>query len=341
MSPLEEFDQIEELLPRYIDGQLSPDEYQKVKEWISESNEHSLLIKQMNMITLATDYNRILPQIDTHKALKTIKRKSKKSYGYYLKYWAVRAAAILFIPLLSLLWIQHNHHNKATVAQLIEIKTNPGMITSFMLPDSTIVYLNSESSLRYPSNFDGGTRTVELKGEAYFKVAHNSQKKFIVKTLNQTSIEVYGTQFNVEAYSSDENIATTLVKGKVSFSYPTSRSQMKSISMKPGQRAEFNIRSRQTSLYETSCKSETSWINDEIVLDNTNLKDVLRILEKRYNVEFIIKNISVDDYAFTGTFTNQRLERILEYFKVSSNIRWRYIEDKNIRTEKNKISLYQ
>lgn len=340
MNSIENFEKIEELLPRYIDGQLSSEDHQKVERWISESDEHSLIVRQMSLITLAVDYHSILHKVNTQQALKKIKRKSKKNLIAHFKYWAVRAAAILFIPLIGLLFYQHHFNIKKTEVQQIEIKTNPGMITSFLLPDSTQVYLNSESTLKYPSSFDDQTRTVVLEGEAYFKVAHNIHKKFVVKTLRQTSIEVHGTQFNVEAYANDENITTTLVKGKVSFHYPTKNNTLASISMLPGQRAVFNNKSQNAHLYKTTCQSEVSWINGEIVLDDTSLKDVLRILEKRFNVEFEINNLRIDDYAFTGTFTNQRLERILEYFKVSSNIRWRYIDDKNIRTGKMRILLY-
>lgn len=83
----------------------------------------------------------------------------------------------------------------------------------------------------------------------------------------------------------------------------------------------------------------TSWKDGKIIFDNTSLKDALRILEKRYNVVFIQKN-PARKAAFTGTFTSQRLERILEYFKLSSNIHWKYVDGKDASQKKTHIEIY-
>lgn len=91
------------------------------------------------------------------------------------------------------------------------------MITSVVLPDSSIVYLNSESSLSYPLVFDGKTREVHLIGEAYFEVAKDPLRRFIVSTAHQTQIEVLGTHFNVEAYEKDEKVIATLLEEKLIF----------------------------------------------------------------------------------------------------------------------------
>ena len=93
-------------------------------------------------------------------------------------------------------------------------------------------------------------------------------------------------------------------------------------------------------LYATSGESETAWKEGKIIFRNTPLEEGLRMLEKRYNVEFIIKNDRLKGDSFTGTFTNQRLERILEYFQLSSQIRWRYLDSPNIKDEKSKIEIY-
>ena len=93
------------------------------------------------------------------------------------------------------------------------------MTTSLTLPDGTIVYLNSESSLSYPSRFNGDFRKVTLSGEAYFEVAKDPEKKFILSTTHQSQIEVLGTCFNVEAYEQNTEVITTLIEGKVDFMF--------------------------------------------------------------------------------------------------------------------------
>lgn len=107
----------------------------------------------------------------------------------------------------------------------------------------------------------------------------------------------------------------------------------------PGQKVVYDSKKGTASLFETSGETETSWKDGKIIFDNTSLKDALRILEKRYNVVFIQKN-PARKAAFTGTFTSQRLERILEYFKLSSNIHWRYVDGKDASQKKTHIEIY-
>ena len=212
-------------------------------------------------------------------------------------------------------------------------------MTSLTLPDGTLVYLNSESTLSYPSRFDNDTRNVTLQGEAYFEVAKNPEKKFIVSTSHQSQIEVLGTHFNVEAYEKEDRISATLVEGKIGFIYK-SNDVSKKVLMDPGQKLVYDSKDNKVQLYATSGESEIAWKEGKIIFRNTPLEEGLRMLEKRYNVEFIIKNDRLKGDSFTGTFTNQRLERILEYFQLSSQIRWRYLDSPDIKDEKSKIEIY-
>lgn len=329
---------IELLLPRYCEGIATAEEQQQVKDWIQESEEHRRIIKQMEMLYLAADTVHVLNKVDTEKALIKVKGKriGKRKAAWWE--WAQRVAAVLFLPLLVALLAQY-YGGKSDVVQMLEAKTNPGMTTSIILSDSTVVYLNSESSLRYPSTFEGQSqRKVELIGEAFFEVTKNVEKHFIVSTSHQSQIEVLGTSFNVEAYENTSDVSTTLIEGKVNFSFP-SDGQKKQVGLKPGQKIVYDSANGTTRLYKTSGETETSWKDGKIIFNNTSLKGALHILGKRYNVVFTQTNENLDD-SFTGTFTNQRLERILEYFKLSSNIRWRYIDGKDASQQKTHIEIY-
>lgn len=329
---------IELLLPRYCEGIATEKEQQKVKDWIQESEENRRIIKQMEMLYLAADTIHVMNKVNTEKALVKVKGKriDKKKVAWWE--WTQRVAAVLFLPLLATFLIEH-YGGKNQEVQMLEARTNPGMTTSVVLPDSTVVYLNSESSLRYPSSFKGSKqRKVELKGEAYFEVTKSIEKHFIVATTHQSQIEVLGTSFNVEAYENVPDVSTTLIEGKVNFSFQKG-SRKKQVALKPGQKVIYDSQNGTTHLYETSGETETSWKDDKIIFNNTSLNDALHILGKRYNVVFTQTNPKLKA-AFTGTFTNQRLERILEYFKLSSNIRWRYIGGENASQQKTHIEIY-
>ena len=171
-----------------------------------------------------------------------------------------------------------------------------------VLADGTIVWLNSDSYIRFPVAFSGDKRQVELRGEAYFEVAKNPEKKFIVSTSHQSQIEVLGTHFNVEAYEKEDRIAATLVEGKIGFIY-SSDNGSKKVLMDPGQKLVYDIRDSKVQLYATSGESEIAWKEGKIIFRNTPLEEGLRMLEKRYNVEFIIKNDRLKgEYVVNNSF---------------------------------------
>lgn len=214
------------------------------------------------------------------------------------------------------------------------------MTTSVLLPDSTVVHLNSESSLRYPTFFAGDVRQVELNGEAYFDVTQHPRKRFIVSTPHHSQVEVYGTSFNVEAYGNETPISTTLIEGSVGFIYKNSKGKFQKSMLSPRQKLVYSPQTGDIKCYATSGESEISWKDGKLIFNDTPLDEVLHMLGKRFNVEFVLSNKGLKDCSFTGTFTHQRLERIMEYFRISSHIRWRYIDSADIKTEKLKIEVY-
>lgn len=329
---------IEDMLPRYYDGKLTREECRRVEAWMAESDANRRIARQVRMLCLATDTVKVSRRVDAKKALHSVHGRmvAKKTPWWE---WAQRVAAVLFIPLAVALLVQYMHPAVGPV-QMVEVRTNPGMVTSVVLPDSTVVCLNSRSSLSYPSRFEGDTREVTLSGEAYFEVAKDKKKKFIVSTAHRCSIEVLGTHFNVEAYGNDATVSTTLVEGKVCFLYETKGRAGKKVAMQPGQKLVYTPALEDVQLYATSGLAETAWKDGKIIFSNTPLDEALRILEKRFNVEFIVSNKRLSGNSFTGTFTEQRLERVLEYFKISSKIRWRYLESADIRDERSKIEIY-
>lgn len=336
----DKYQHIEELLPRFCEGLTTEEESLLVEEWIAEDEENLKLVNQMHTLLIAVDAIEIAKHTDLDSVLNKVKRRIRVQAVSKWE-WTQRIAAVLSIPLLlGCLWLYWDRDDAKQAIQMIEVRTNPGMTTSIVLPDSTLVCLNSESLLRYPSCFSDVTRTVELEGEAFFDVTPDKEKRFIVNTGHQSSIEVYGTSFNVEAYEKENKISTTLIEGSIGFIYKDKSGKAKKIGLKPHQKLVYELSSFKTQLYTTSGETETSWKDGKIILNNTSMDEVLRMLSKRFNVEFVISNKNLKDYAFTGTFTQQRLERILEYFEISSQIKWRHLENDKIEEKKQKIEIY-
>lgn len=334
------YDNIENLLPRFCEGMTTEEETQLVEEWIEENESNRKIVNQTHALYLAADTLYVMQNLNVEKQLKNVKSRisRNKISGWE---WTKRIAAVVSIPLLIgilLVYMTQNEHQE--IARMIEIKTNPGMTTSIVLPDSTVVWLNSESSLRYPSSFNGDLRNVELVGEAYFDVAKDTEKRFVISTLHHSQIEVYGTSFNVEAYAKDNRVSATLVNGKIGFLFNDHTGITHKINLEPNHKLIYQLATGETKVYKTSCESETAWKEGKIIFNNTSMEDALNMLSKRYNVEFIVKNKNLKEEAFTGSFTTQRLERIMEFFRISTKINWRYLDSDVMTDEKQKIEIY-
>lgn len=165
---------------------------------------------------------------------------------------------------------------------------------SLVLADGTKVWLNSESSLRYPVHFLGNKRRVELTGEAYFEVTHNPNKPFIIKS-HDTEIKVLGTSFNVSAYEDEEYIATTLVEGSVEVSCLGNKELLK-----PGFQATIKKGDNRFKLEKVNTALYTAWKNGVFRYKNQSLEKICYQLSRWYNVEFFFTDHKYREYRFTG-----------------------------------------
>lgn len=160
---MENHTDIETLLTKYFEGKTTPPENEQIEAWLNADEEHLHIARQLNTLYLAVDTQHITKKIDTEKALDKVKSKTKvRNLSWWG--WTQRIAAILSVPLLiGVLALYPGRRQPVVTAQMVEIKTNAGMTTSVLLPDSTVVHLNSESSLRYPTFFAGDVRQVGVK----------------------------------------------------------------------------------------------------------------------------------------------------------------------------------
>lgn len=206
----------EALLLRYFEGEVTLSEKDEIEKWIISSEANKKLAKQIYYLSFATKTMDTLKRTDARAALKEVRGRIRRERQLQWGRWAQRAAAILAIPLLlSTLYLYYNADRQDEMS-FIEVRTNPGMITTIVLPDSSRVWLNSESYLKYPVRFAKNERNVILQGEGYFSVRKNVDSRFTVQTPHHTQIQVLGTEFNVEAYEKEDEVNTTLVSEKYS-----------------------------------------------------------------------------------------------------------------------------
>ncbi|MFZ0598194.1 MAG: FecR domain-containing protein [Flavobacterium sp.] len=202
------------------------------------------------------------------------------------------------------------------------LSTPTGGQYNIVLADGTKVFLNAVSAIKYPTQFNGNQRIVELEGEAYFEVAKNKNKPFIVKSSNQ-AIEVLGTHFNVHAYENETVVKTTLLEGSVAV---TSKNQ-KAI-LKPGQQSNVADNVNKIAIREVDTQAAIAWKNGRFKFDNADLKSVMKQLERWYGIKVEYRG-DVSDVRFNGgTFMNKNLSEVLKVLELS-NIKFK-VEGKTI-----------
>jgi len=190
-----------------------------------------------------------------------------------------------------------------------------GKRMDLVLADGTHVWLNSESVLKFPTRFDQKERVVQLEGEAYFEVAKNKKKPFIVKT-SDLNVRVLGTSFNLSSYKSEEEINLTLVEGKVGlYKSETKCQRKKAVVVRPNQRATYSKKEKQMDLTDCDPTEYCVWREGKLSFKNEKFENLLIRLERWYDIYIINQNSEIENMAFTGDFDSEDIEQVLETLK--------------------------
>ena len=195
-----------------------------------------------------------------------------------------------------------------------------------VLADGTIVWLNSDSHIRYPVTFSGDTRQVELEGEAYFEVAKDKEKPFIVR-MNEYNVRVTGTQFNVRNYS-NENLATTLVEGRVQIERKGRVDRLR-----PGQQAI--LENNEIRIRTVNVNEQVAWRHGAFGFTQCRLENIMEELARWYDVDVFYMNQQVKNYHFSAWFKrsssiNEVINILEKTKKISLDLKGRILTVKDI-----------
>ena len=241
----------------------------------------------------------------------------KTSLSIHHFYTILKYAAILVIVFgAGMLFNTYLADNCALNGEPTEIVVPPGQVAEVGLPDGSHVWINSDTRLSFSKTFNGEKRKVLLSGEAYFKV--RKDKKPFVVTTRFGDITVLGTSFNVHAYD-DSKFQATLVNGSIRYT----NNAKKNIVLLPGQQLSFSqgdsmlVRAVKTNRY-------TSWKDGVIIFKKEPLKEVVRKLERHFDVKIILEDNTLEDICFTGNIKNESLPDVLELINKTKPIRYTY-----------------
>lgn len=268
------------ILIRYFLRQASEEEKEAVHQWIEhdESNRERFIRERIRFdASILVDK----PEIKVNKHL---------HMQSWLN-WSLRIAASVLL-LLGSFYLYDNYKADQLSETYQCVSVPAGNRTNILLPDGTNVWLNANTTLRYPMAFSRKNREITLNGEAYFEVAKD-KKPFIVKT-DKYDIEVLGTIFNVEAYTAKFHFRTTLYEGKVKLY----NSLSKVIFLSPGQTAELVGDALQVS--PTTDVNGYRWKDGLIYIEDKSFDAIMQLFEKFYDVRIVINNQEVKDQGYRG-----------------------------------------
>lgn len=241
------------------------------------------------------------------------------------------AAAVIIIPLVTVAFFYFSNRSDNQLSfpetgheSRVEKRVNAKAQKSILfLSDGTKVCLNAASKISYFKDFENQkTRDVYLEGEAFFDVAHNEKKPFIVHT-SSIKIKVLGTSFNVKSYFEEKTIETTLVRGKVHIEQSdVEGNRIGDIELKPNQRAVFNKESKIININEVVADNSLSWKRERLVFDEESIDNVILQMERWYNVKIHVKNKGNLDCKLTASIENESLEEVLSFISVAHNIQY-------------------
>ena len=219
--------------------------------------------------------------------------------------------------------------NTTSPAPLI-VSVERGQKANITLPDGSKVWLNSQSKLTYSPDFNVKTRELLLDGEAFFEVAHNAEKPFIVRS-NDIAVEALGTAFGVKAYNEDNLISSILLRGKVRVTTPDGESILM-----PNERIMYDKTTRKKT--KSSVLNSTDfkgWIHNELRYENVSLEDIAKDIQRIYNVKVMFANERIRNQRFTGSVNNNSLESMLSIITLTSPVSF-HVKDQQVTFYENK-----
>lgn len=334
------------LIAKYITKQASDEEIALVKYLIDSSKIHEEFYVQFYEAWEKSIYYKI-DFIDSEKAYSDFLSKvlDKKTSSPKLINWKSLAIAASIILICSIGIYFYNAKqsevNIAGVSELTEIVVPKGSTRKIVLPDGTKITINMGSSLKIEPGFGKSSRTVHLNGEAYFDIAKNPIP-FIVNTDHYTIRDI-GTIFNVKAYSDDLCFETMVIEGEVEIEgkLKIDSDKPQKVSVKKQQIFKLNYAPTEAGVVQTeknfsdivevkvqkisSAQAEiyTGWTEDLLVFEGKTFQEIIKIMERRYDVDIIMKDLKVRNYEYTGSFINiNEVEKALKILKETTDINY-------------------
>lgn len=248
-------------------------------------------------------------------------QKQKSTITLYLNLVA-KIAAVLVVGLILGIYVTSQVNRQEPV--YFTAHSPLGSVSDWTLPDGTTIFLNSGSEIKYSIDGKNAPREVFLSGEAWFQVKKNKKRPFVVHT-HLYEVQVTGTRFNVKAYEEENRVTTTLEEGEVVIHAESSQIPEEGIILRPGQQLVLAANSDLPEINQVNPNWYTAWKDNKLILVNMPMKELIVLLERKYGVEFVVKDDNVLNYHCDATFQGESIIELMEILKKLIPIDYKFV----------------
>ena len=303
-----------ELIEKYFDGNITDAKIKELSDWIKNDRhlqnwweeEFSKSDAGINPVLRDKLFARIKEQ--TQGKEETQGKETPRTIRMNPWKWA----AAIVLPICIAFFTYYLVDSSQTVGAPFIVKADKGDKATIELPDGTNVVLNSASQLSYLNNFGENVRRVQLNGEAYFKVAHDEKRAFIVQ-VGDLEVKVLGTSFNVSAYEDAKDVTVVLLEGKVGV-----YAQKISHIMKPGDKIEYNKATHKITATQVHPNDYIEWTKGNMYFEKESLENIMKTLSRIYDVEIRFDSNKLPNEYFTGTIPGGGIQNALNILMLTS-----------------------
>lgn len=307
-----------DLALKYLNGSASDMERAEFERWLNNSEENRFQFNDFQKYWELSgkafeDY-----KPDLEKAWKKVQKQTLLRKKFPFRY--LYRIAIAIIALISIgFGLKLYQHSEFKENRSLLANVSMDTIKVVRLEDGSVIWLNAHSKLETPAHFNSKERKIYLSGEAYFEIARDINKPFIIESKN-TLTEVLGTTFNIRAKENEQNITVTVTTGKVAF-YSSNNKSAK-VFLTPGMKGVWKEQSEKVMAFSDNDLNYLAWKTGVLQFKDTPLTEVCKAISNSYNIKIKVDPLEAQDYLFTGNFNNVKVDQMLDIIATTLDVKF-------------------
>jgi len=321
-----------DLIGKYLTGEATPAETEQVETWASKSEENREELEKTKQLLENADLVYKLKQYDSAAAWQKVAAQTvpvrRINFRKEIVAKIYRYAAVILVAILLGVggyYIANQNQASEIYSEILPPETLE--LQEHILPDGSVVTLNSNSKISFPKRFKGNVREVTITGEAFFDVKSNPEKPFVINA-GEARVKVLGTSFNVSAYPEQEKVEIIVETGKVQVTRKTNTStkETSSLLLTPGEKGTFSEKSNKLEKNVNADRNYLAWKTRNLVFEETPLNQVISHLKKVYRVDIQLTDKELNNLVLTAEFNKKPVDFILNVIQLTFDLE---LEEKN------------